>query len=180
MKRLNVLLCGVLFVYASASDAGNFQAGIGLFALAKNGADVALSYRQPESHYQFGMKYTHWTDVAHDPFTGRVLDETHQTLTGPIVNYLFHPEASSSGYIGVSILQWTHTISPRQIVTPDHTVRTVDPYFGGGYSGQLGRTFYYNAGFYLSPTAKIDNQTPVSSETQGGNFDIQLQIGLTF
>jgi hypothetical protein len=96
------------------------------------------------------------------------------------MNYLFHPQENSSGYLGMSILRWTHTISPKQFPVPDNTVHTIDPYFGGGYAGWWGSAFYYNAAIYLSPTARLYNQTSVSSEEQQGNFDIQLQLGFAF
>ena len=61
------------------------------------------------------------------------------------------------------------------------TGSTTAPFFGGGYTGSIGRaSFYYNAGLFISPGAKVNTSTSVSSEEDSGGFDVQLQLGVAF
>ncbi len=179
MSKLGGLLV-LLLIQTFQANAAGIQIGVGVFALAKNGADIQVTYRQPQSHFQVGYKYARWTDVFHDPFTGRALTETTQSLSGPLVNYLLHPEADGSYYFGVSLLNWSRTEKALLITTPPGSASTTDLYFGGGYTKYLGQFGYYNLGMYLSPTAKLYTQTAVSSEESSGGFDIQIQVGFAF
>lgn len=179
MSKLGLLYV-LLLIPAFQANAQELQVGVGVFALAKNGVDIQVAYRQPHSHYQFGYKHVQWTDVFHDPFTGRALTETTQSLSGPLVNYLLHPESDGTYYFGISLLKWSRTEKALLITTPPGSGATTDFYFGGGYTKHLGQFGYYNLGMYLSPTAKLYTQTAVSSEDSSGGFDIQIQVGLAF
>lgn len=152
--------------------ADEFTVALGVFNLASNGSDFQVSYRMDQSHWQYGYRYARWTDTSSDPFTGQDLTNTTQTLQGPVVNYLFKNESRHTPYVGVSLLNWSQTETPLALPGPSDTASTTDLYFGG--SG------YYNAGIYLSPTAKMKTQTAISSSDQSGNFDIQLQAGLAW
>lgn len=118
--------------------------------------------------------------MFHDPFTGRELTETTESLSGPIINYLFHPESDGSYYLGFSLLTWSRTEKALVITSAPGSASTTDPYFGGGYSGSMGKFGFYKWGFYLGPTAELNTQTAVSSEQSHGNFDTQIQIGISF
>lgn len=180
MRKLKILLTSLLMLHSTGGLAEGIRVAVGLFSLAKDGADIQINFRPAQSHYQFGYKYTRWTDVFHDPFTGRALTETTQSMSGPILNYLFHPESDSSYYIGASLLNWSRTEKALLITTPAGSASTTDLYFGGGYTGSIGEFGYYNLGMYLSPSAKLNTQTTVSSEESSGGFDIQIQAGLAF
>jgi hypothetical protein len=174
------LMAGLLLLHATIANAEGFQVGVGVFALAKNGADIQINYRPPQSHYQFGYKYTRWTDVFDDPYTGHALTETTESLSGPTLSYLFHPESNGSYYLGFSLLTWSRTEKALVITTIPGSASTTDPYFGGGYSGSIGRFGYYKWGIFLAPTAELNTQTAISSEQSHGHIDTQLQIGITF
>ena len=180
MGKLNLLLAGLLLLHAARVNAEAFQLGVGVFALAGNGADIQINFRPPQSHYQFGYRYVRWTDVFHDPFTGRAHSETTQSMTGPVLNYLLHPEAEGSYYLGISLLNWSRTEVPLLITAAPGSASTTNLYFGGGYSASFGNFGYYNLGMYLSPTAKLNTQTAISSEQSFGGFDMQIQAGLAF
>ena len=164
----------------SPARADDFQIGVGAGFFADHGADLQINYRKTHSHYQIGYRYIRWQEIFNDPYTGTPIDETQYTFTGPVLNYLFNADGMRSWYVGVSLLHSTQTIVPLVIAAPSGTVSSTDPYFGGGYTGHFGKSFFYNLGFYISPTYKSENQTAVSSSEQNGNFDIQLQAGLSF
>ena len=160
-------------------NAKQFLVGIGIFMLG-GGADFQVNYRLPQTHFQFGYKYTRWTDEFQDPFTGTYLTSTTESLSGPIFNYLFHPESQGSFYLGISLLTWSRTETALATSTPPDSQSTTNIYFGGGYTSALGSFGYYNLGIYASPTAQLNTQTAISSEQSKGNIDMQLQIGLAF
>lgn len=162
-------------VYAS-----DLQVGIGAFALARDGADVLLTYQPEGSHYRIGATYKRWSDIFHDPFTGRQHSQTTETKAGLLVDYLFNPETDGSFFVGGGLMDWKRTETPLLVTAPSGTNATIDPYLGGGYTGKLGEYGFYNLGMYLSPTAHLNTQTAISSEESSGGFDIQLQIGLIF
>ncbi|MDH2917009.1 MAG: hypothetical protein PXX77_09060 [Gallionella sp.] len=178
-SRSICILCLAIPHFALAETAG-LRVGAGVFTLAKDGADFQVALRLPRSPYQIGYRYVRWTDVFHDPFTGRALTETTQSMEGPFLNYLFQPEAARSFYAGISLLNWSRTEQALLITTPSGSASTTDLYFGGGYTGSIGDFGYFNLGMYLSPTAKLNTQTAVSSEESSGGFDTQIQIGLAF
>lgn len=163
----------------SPPTAKRFQVGIGIFTLG-GGADFQVNYRPPQTHYQFGYKYTRWTDEFQDPYAGTYLTSTTESLSGPIFNYLFHPESKGSFYLGISLLTWSRTETALAISSPPDSQSTTDIYFGGGYTNALGSFGYYNLGMYLSPTAQLNTQTAISSEQSKGSIDLQLQIGIAF
>ncbi len=166
-------------LHASLENTGEFKIGLGVFTLAESGMDLQVNYRPQQSRFQFGYKYTRWTEVFDDPFTGQGLDKTQQTKTGPILNYLFQPERDGSFYGGISLLKWTHTMVPLMVTSAPSTKETTDFYFGGGYTSRIGSSFYYNVGLFISPTAKIQNQISTGQENTIG-VDAQVQIGIAF
>lgn len=180
MANILIYITCLLVPLRALAETENLWIGVGVFALAKDGADFQVSFRLPENPYQIGYQYVRWTDVFHDPFTNRALTETTQSMEGPILNYMFQPKADRSFYAGVSLLNWSRTEKALLISTPSGSASTTDLYFGGGYTGSIGDFGYFNLGMYLSPSAKLNTQTTVSSEESSGGFDIQLQAGLAF
>lgn len=177
-RIFSLLALSCLLSHPAVAD--EFTVAVGVFNFAEAGADIQASYRVDQSHWQYGYRYVSWADTFHDPYTGNAHSKTTETLTGPIVNYLFRNESRHSPYVGVSLLKWTRTETPLLVVAPSSTQSTTDLYFGGGYMGRFGSAGYYNAGMYLSPTAEMKTQTAISSSEQSGNFDIQLQVGLAW
>ena len=169
----------ILMMASSPLHAAQFKVGIGIFTLAENGADIQIDYRPEQSQWQYGYKYTRWTDTFHDPFTGRALTKTTETMTGPNASYLFSPESPGTWYLGVELLRWSST-EVSLITGEAGSDSTTAPFFGGGYMASLGKPFYYNLGFFLSPGAKLTTRTSVSSEESSGGFDIRIQLGIAF
>lgn len=184
-----LLWAGLLWAGAALADEprqdaprNEVQVAAGVFFLADRGADLQVNYRKAGSNLQFGLRYVAWADVFVDPYAGHPVDETRYTMVGPLVNYLFTPEEDHSWYVGAELLHTTQTITPMLVGAPtaSSSVSSLDPYFGGGYLKRMGAHFYYNLGFYLSPTYHQQNQSAVSSSSQSGNADVELQLGLTF
>lgn len=180
MRKWIITTALVLGLAASPLRAGQFTIGVGVFTLVEDGADLQLSYRPEQSHFAWGYRYLRWTDTFEDPFTGRKLTKTTTTMAGPAATYLFSPEAPRSWYLGVSVLRWSK--AERSLVTGEiGTGSTTAPFFGGGYSGSIGTSpFHYNLGLFVSPGAKVNTSTSVSSEEDSGAFDVQLQLGIAF
>ncbi len=176
MKRLRIALLMLGLVTLRAQEV---RVGLGVFTFAKSGVDLQADLRPKLSHWQVGFKYVHWIDTSRDPFTDRVLTETSQTRVGPFVNYLFRPDASGSWYLGGAVLRWSKAEQARFTGEVGRASIT-SPYLGGGFTGTMGRHFFYNVGLTLSPGARLTTQTSVSSETDSGGFDIQILTGFRF
>ena len=169
----------ILVLPVAPLHAAQFGAGVGIFTLAENGADIQINYHPEQGSWLFGYKFTRWTDTFHDPFTGRELTKTTNTMTGPIANYLFSPESPGTWYLGIEVLRWTR--KEKWLFTgATSSDSTFAPFFGGGYMASPGESFYYNLGFFLSPFPKLSTNTGYSSEESSGGFDIQLQLGIAF
>lgn len=179
MRKL-CLIAAVLLLPSALAQAEGIQIGVGLFALAQDGADIQINFRPPQNHYQFGFRYLRWTDTFRDPFTGNLHSSTTNTLSGPQLIYLFSPEADSTFYAGGEVLKWTRTETPLLIAAPSDSRSRTDLYFGGGYTGLISKNFYYNLGMFIAPNADMTTQTAISSEESSGNFDIQIQAGMVF
>jgi hypothetical protein len=179
MQRLSLLPLVLLALGTTCLQAQEFRAGVGLFTLGKEGLDLQMDVRPKLSHWQVGIKYVHWMDTSRDPFTGRKLTETTQTKVGPFVNYLFRPDSWGTWYLGGSVLRWSK--AEQSMYTGEvGKASTTSPYVGGGFTGSMGRHFYFNMGLFLSPGAQLKTQTSVSSEQDSGGFDIQIQVGAKF
>ena len=163
----------------SPLEAGQIVSGVGPFTFAEDGLDLQLGYLPDQSHWLYGYRYIRWTTTDKDPFTGRSLTKTTDTMTGPLVNYLFRPQARfGTGYVGASLLRLSR--KERSLITGEvGTDSTTALFIGGGFMGWV-NSFYYNAGIFLAPGVKLHTSTSVSSEDQSGAFDIQLQVGIRF
>jgi hypothetical protein len=174
-KTITILLL-ILILPATLVHADEFRIGFGIFNLA-GGPDIQMSFRPAQSHWQLGFRLNRWVDKFEDPFTGRELTENTTTMTGPMVCYLFNIEARKTYYVGVSMLQWS--ITEKSLRTGESDTDSVTaPFFGGGYTGRLGKSGYFNLGAFLSST-ELKTETSVSgTETTGA--DLQLQLGIIF
>lgn len=175
MNRGALIISALVLLLAAAPLRAELRAGIGAFTLG-GGLDVHLSYRPQHSHWMYGLRFARWTDEW-ETASGTALSATTTTKVGPTVNYLFRPESRGSWYVGMSLLHWTQAErSPR--TGTSGTASKVAPFFGGGYTGLLGQSFYYHWGLFLSP-AKLSTQTADSAEETTG-ADAQLLLGFTF
>ena len=159
--------------------AQTFRVGLGVFLLADRGQDIQISFRPASSPWQFGYRHVQWRDHFNDPFTGHRLTETTEARTGPLVEYLFRPQSPGSWYLGGAVFRWSKR--EESLITGEISrAATTAPFIGGGYARTLGRHAYFNLGLYLSPGTKLSTRTSVSSEDDGGAFDIQIQFGVRF
>jgi len=152
--------------------------GFGIFFVAPDGVDLLVSFSPANSRWQLGYRYVRWTDTFNDPFTGRELTETTETMQGPQVNYLFRPEQNSTWYLGVSVLRWSRT-EVHLVTGASDSDSVTSPFFGGGYTGHIGKHVFYNLGMFLT-AADLKTDTGASSDESSGGFDIQLQLGVVF
>ena len=174
-KRIIIPLL-ILLLSATPAHADEFRIGLGIFNFA-GGPDLQMSYRPNQSHWQVGYRHNRWGETFEDPFTGRDLTENTTTMTGPIVCYLLNIESKKTYYLGVSLLRWSSTEKSLRTGESD-TESVVAPFFGGGYTGRLGKSAYFNLGAFFS-SAELKTETSVSgTETTG--LDLQLQLGITF
>jgi len=166
----------ILLLSVTPAHADEFRMGLGIFNLV-GGPDLQMSFRPNQSHWQFGFRHNRWVEEFEDPFTGRGFTENTTTMTGPIVCYLFNIEARKTYYLGVSMLQWS--ITEKSLRTGESDTDSVTaPFYGGGYTGRLGNSTYFNLGAFLS-SAELKVETSVSgTETTGA--DLQLQLGIVF
>lgn len=179
MRTLPRVPLAVLVLGLASLQAQELRLGLGVFNLAKDGKDVQVDFRPKQSHWQVGFTFAQWTDIAKDPFTGRRLTETTETRIGPFLNYLFRPEAWGTWYLGGSVLRCTKR--ELSLITGEvGRDSATGPFVGGGFTGGMGRHFYYNLGFFLGPGTRLNTKTSVSSEQDSGSFDIQAQMGVRF
>ncbi len=158
---------------------GDTRLGVGVFTFANQGLDLQASFRPTGSPWTFGVRHVQWMDTFRDPFTGRSLSETTETRSGPVVTYLFRPEARGSWYLGGAVYRWAK--AEKSLVFGDTSrVSTTAPLVGGGYTGALGSHFYWNAGIFLGPGRTLKTQTSTGTEEDSGFFDLQAQAGLRF
>ena len=156
---------------------GEFRLGLGVLFIA--GVDLWAGYLWKDSHWQVGYRYVRWTDTFEDPFTGRDLTDTTETLHGPQVNYLFRPGRPGSWYVGASLMEWSKTETAMMNGVSDSD-SVVAPFFGGGYTRRFAKHFYCNVAMFVAPGADLETDTGVSSEESSGGFDVQVQIGASF
>jgi len=158
---------------------GDTRLGVGVFTFANQGMDLQASFRPTGSAWTFGFRHVQWMDTFHDPFTGRALSETTETRTGPVVTYLFRPEARGSWYLGGAVYRWAK--AEKSLAYGDTSrVSTTAPLVGGGYTRAFGSHFFWNTGIFLGPGKTLKTQTSTGSEEDSGVFDIQVQAGLRF
>ncbi len=184
MHRPPLLFAVLLALAATSAMAGEYQIGLGIGFLGRDGVDLDLGYRPEQSHFQYGLRYLRGKSSTTDPYSpGLVLADKTETWAGPQVVYLFDPEADGTYYVGASLLRYTQKIQDLPVagrISNSNTVSSTDLYFGGGYIGHLGKSVYYNVGLFISPTFSMTNQTLYGSTEKKGNFDPHVQIGFAF
>ena len=176
MTKRTVMLAVALAIAAPAVHAAEWRFGAGIFMLSAESVDLHLSVRPENSRWQFGVRALRYTDEW-ETGTGMSIGKTTTSKVGPQVNYLFSPESHASWYLGVSVMKWLQEEGSSRTGTKGRD-ETVAPFFGGGYSGRLGKAGYYNLGMFLSP-AKLSTQTADTAEESTG-ADVQVQLGLAF
>jgi hypothetical protein len=175
MGKWKIIPLLALLLAASPARAGEFRLGLGAFVLA-GGADVSVSYRPDRSHWQFGYKYARWTDEFDDPFTGHLLTRDTTTMTGPVVCYLIDIDAEETWYLGFSWLRCS--LAETASLTGEKDRDDAQALcLGGGYTGRLGKSFYYDLGLFFSG-ASLHTATSVS-ETENAVMDLVLQLGMS-
>lgn len=158
----------------SSSSWGEVRLSIGAFLLA-GGSDVHFQARLNQSHWMAGYRFVQWTDIFHDPFTGRRLTETTYTLKGPTLVYLTRPSATGTWIWGGSVLQWSS--KEKWLYTGEvGKDSTTAAFLGGGYMWSWHPMFCQLA-IYLAPGARLKTNTSGSSEDSSGGFDIQIHLG---
>jgi hypothetical protein len=155
----------------------DFRLGLGVFFVA--GTDLWAGFLPRNSRWQFGYRYVLWNDTFEDPYTGRELTETTESLQGPQVNFLFRPEKRGTWYLGTSALQWSKSETAKANgVTDSASVTSL--FLGGGYTHRLGKHVYWSGAMFLAPWADLSTDTGASSDESSGGFDVQIQIGGAF
>ena len=170
------ILALALAAATPALNAAEWRVGTGVYLLSDDGIDLHLSVRPEESRWQFGVRALRYTDVWQTG-AGTPVGKTTTMMVGPQLNYLFSPGSARSWYVGVSVMRWTQDETSARTGTRGRT-ETTAPFFGGGYSGRMGKLGYYNLGAFFSP-AKLSTQTADTAEESTG-ADMQLQLGFAF
>jgi hypothetical protein len=165
----------------TATNAGEFQAGISFVPLLSSSPHLHINYRPAQSHFQFGYKYQRWTDEYTNSLTQLTTTRSIQTRSGPVLIYLTGIETDSSVYYGIELLRWVAREYPVAPGGANANASSNDLYFGAGKTGHLNGHWYYDFGFFLSPTADLRSPSGKnSSSSSSGSFDLQLQLGLFF
>jgi len=163
-----------LAIAAPLVQAAEWRVGAGVFMLS--GIDLHASVRPENSRWQFGVRALRYTEEWQTG-TGTLIGETTTTKIGPQVNYLFSPESRGSWYLGVSVMKWIQEEGSSRTGTKGKD-QTTAPFFGGGYSGRLGKAGYYNLGMFFSPATLSTQTADTAEETTGA--DVQVQLGFAF
>jgi hypothetical protein len=167
----------VPLLLAAPATAQEVRVALGAFTLT-GGMDFQLNFRPDQSHLMFGFRYNSWEDEFEDPFTGRVLDKTQNTMLGPTLCYLFDIASDRTWYIGASILEWSKELQETGAGGQSDSTSVTAPFFGGGYMGEVGVNGFYNIGMFISG-AELTLETGSTFEQQTG-IDFQLQLGFVF
>ena len=173
---MKAIFLATALTIAAPLHAAEWRAGVGFFALSEDGIDVHVSVRPEQSRWQLGFRALRYTEEWQTS-SGTSISKTTTTKAGPQVNYLFSPEARASWYVGMSVMKWVQEEKSSRTATRGKD-QTTAPFFGGGYSGRLGKAGYYNLGVFFSP-ATLSTQTADTAEESTG-ADVQVQLGFAF
>ena len=177
MKKLSVAAILFSLLLSAPANAVETRVALGVFILT-GGIDLQLNFRPEQSHWMFGLRHLTYEDEFEDPFTGRVLDKTDVTMTGPIVTYLINIDSGSTWYVGASMLSWSKKLREEGVGGQSDEASVTAPFFGGGYMGKLGDAGYYNVGMFLS-SAELTLETEYTFDQETG-IDVQAQLGFVF
>ncbi|MDH4093334.1 MAG: hypothetical protein OEV81_00940 [Betaproteobacteria bacterium] len=164
---------------AMPAQAGEISLGIGPLVLSEDGADFHISYRADASHWEFGYRYSRYSESTDDPYFGGTLTESTTTMQGPTLFYQFKPEANGTWFVGAAVLK-AERVERALLVNEEAHASKNAFFFGGGYLGRWGRYGFYRLGMLVSPGAKLNTKTSASSTEESGLADIYAQIGLRF
>lgn len=164
-----------LLLSGGTALAGEFQAGVSYVPLLSDSPHLHVNYRPAQSHFQFGYKHQRWTDE----YANNMATRSIQTRSGPMLLYLSTIDTDSSVYYGIELLRWV--AREHSVAGADVTASSNDLYFGAGKTGHLNDRWYYDFGFFLSPTADLRSPSGKNNgSSSSGSFDLQLQLGLFF
>jgi hypothetical protein len=171
-----LILAIALASTAAPLQAAEWRVGTGIFMLSEGGFDAHLGGRPEESHWQFGVRALRYT--IDWQYAGSSFSRTTTTMVGPTLNYFFRPQERGSWYLGASLLHWKQHV--RSLTTgASGADETTAPFFGGGYTGRIMESGYFNLGLFLS-SVKLGTQTSTADGEQTTGADLQLQLGLAF
>ena len=177
MKKTSFAAICVSLLLAAPPGAAETRVALGMFTLIGK-MDLQLNFRPEQSHWMFGFRYLAYEDEFEDPFTGRVLDKTDVTMTGPTVTYLLDIDSYATWYFGASLLSWSKELREEGVGGQSDEASTTAPFFGGGYMGRIGSVGYYNVGLFFSG-AELTLETEYTFEEETG-LDVQAQLGFVF
>jgi hypothetical protein len=146
---------------------------LALSASTLHAGEIDLRYQPEKSRWADGVRVIRSTDEF--ALNGEALTKTNTTKAGPALTYLFSPESRRSWYLGASLMQWKQTEKSLRTGTSDSASSTA-PFFGGGYRGKVGNSFYYELGLLLSPAKLITRTADSSQESTGA--DVRVQFGI--
>jgi hypothetical protein len=163
-------------------DADSAEMGIGIGALVFLGPDFRLYYRKAGSPWLFGLRYL---DIEDDfinksavGLPGDESDREYTTRVGVYVDYLFSDEPrTGSFYASGALYKTTRTIECYSVSDSDSATGL---YIGGGYRGSFGDHVGYNIGLLLSPFVNLELETPYCSQTNDGDFDLNVSLTIKF
>lgn len=178
-RAVTWMAAGALALASILAPAGAAECALAAGFVGK-GLGLRFHFRPEGSHWRFGYEYGRMpAHTDEDPFTGRPLTREVESLTGPFVDYQFHPEARRGGYVGVSVLRWSRTEESLVARDEDRT-STTDLYVGGGYTWRPGKHFLFEAALFVAPGAEMKTETRTSSTENSGNFDLHIVMGGRF
>jgi len=156
LKLQNTSLFVLLISISLCAQAGEATVALGIYNFEVDGFDIGASYRTDQSHWQYAYRYVTYTYTGTGLFGGNYTET--DTVSGPVINYLFLNESRHTPYIGVGLFNWKQNYSSR-----------TDYYLGGGYMGKMVEHGYFNLGLY-------GFGDPGTSSGEW-NADLQLQLG---
>jgi hypothetical protein len=158
------------------------EMGIEIGALVFLGPDLRLFYRKSGSPWLFGVRYLDIDDdFVNESAVGLPGDESDRQYTkrsGVYVDYLVSDQPDTgSFYASGALYKTTITIECNSVSDSDSATSL---YIGGGYRGRFGENFGYNIGMLLSPFVNLEQTTPYCSQTNSGDFDLNVSLTIKF
>jgi hypothetical protein len=153
---------------------GESEFGIELGFFTYSGTDFQITYRLKESPWLMGYRYAKWTDTIGQTSYD---NELESEVSGPLVRYLFKPEADESWYLGASYLKKSRNLTC-EISGDSASDSVTGPFIGGGFMGWRDRLIHYNIGILFGGGTLVNEADGCSKRTTP--IDISFAIGITF
>lgn len=168
----------LLSTVALAQAGPEWHLSLAPLSYALGGQDVHVAVKPPGMRWRFGFAYQRFTSTFRDPFTGRELTETVDSLAGPTAVYLWRPQAAFSPMVGGAVFRCSKRETSLLTGEVGRDAAT-GAFVGGGFGGCV-KTFTYAVGIYLGPGIRLKTETSVSSEEDSGAIYAQLHVGFRF